>query len=106
MKELPRFSARQWTHVDDDRLRTLAKAGASSRAIGVQMNRTEAARHQVQAGVGYSQRLWFSHDVTERGRRADPSQGHAGDPDHGRGVARLDASTLGRGEGAAAAITR
>jgi MOSC domain-containing protein YiiM len=42
MKE-GRFSARPWTHGDDDKLRKLAIAGASSRAIGVQMDRTEAA---------------------------------------------------------------
>jgi hypothetical protein len=28
-------------------------------------------------------RLWFSHDIAERGSRADPSQSHAGDPDDG-----------------------
>jgi hypothetical protein len=43
MKELPRFSGRPWTQDDDDKLRALAIAGASSRAIGVQMNRTELA---------------------------------------------------------------
>jgi hypothetical protein len=43
MKEPGRFSARPWTHADDDKLRKLAIAGASSRAIGVQMDRTEAA---------------------------------------------------------------
>jgi hypothetical protein len=25
--------------------------------------------------------LWFSNDIAERGGRADPSQGQAGDPD-------------------------
>ena len=43
MMDLRRFSARPWTQADDDKLRALAVAGASSRAIGVQMNRTEAA---------------------------------------------------------------
>jgi hypothetical protein len=43
MRDLRRFSARPWTQADDDKLRALAVAGASSRAIGVQMNRTEAA---------------------------------------------------------------
>jgi hypothetical protein len=42
MRDLRRFSARPWTQADD-KLRALAVAGASSRAIGVQMNRTEAA---------------------------------------------------------------
>jgi hypothetical protein len=35
MKELRRFSARPWTQAEDDQLRSLAIAGASSRAIGV-----------------------------------------------------------------------
>jgi len=43
MKELGRFSARPWTEAVDDRLRALALTGASSRAIGVQMDRTETA---------------------------------------------------------------
>jgi putative SOS response-associated peptidase YedK len=29
---------------------------------------------------GTASGLWFSHDIAERGGRADPSQGHAGDP--------------------------
>ena len=43
MKEPGRFSARPWTQTDDDKLRALAMAGASSRAIGVQMDRTDTA---------------------------------------------------------------
>ena len=43
MKELRRFSARPWTEADDDKLRALALTGASSRAIGMQMDRTEVA---------------------------------------------------------------
>ena len=43
MKELRRFSARAWTQADDDKLRVLAVAGASSGSIGVQLNRTEIA---------------------------------------------------------------
>jgi hypothetical protein len=43
VKELRRFSARPWTQADDDNLRALALTGASSRSIGVRMNRTEAA---------------------------------------------------------------
>jgi hypothetical protein len=39
MKELRRFSARAWTPADEDKLRELAIAGASARAIGVQINR-------------------------------------------------------------------
>jgi hypothetical protein len=43
MKERRRFSARPWTQAEDDELRVLANAGASSRAIGMKMNRTEIA---------------------------------------------------------------
>jgi hypothetical protein len=43
MKELRRLSTRPWPQSGDDKLRALAIAGASSRAIGIQMNRTEAA---------------------------------------------------------------
>jgi hypothetical protein len=43
MKELRRFSARAWTPADEDKLRELAIAGASARAIGLQINRTTAA---------------------------------------------------------------
>jgi hypothetical protein len=43
MKELRRFSARPWSKSDDDKLRALAIAGATSRAIGAQMDRTEMA---------------------------------------------------------------
>lgn len=41
--EQRRFSARPWTQTDDNKLRALALTGASSRLIGVQMNRTETA---------------------------------------------------------------
>ena len=34
-------------------------------------------------------------DIAERGGRADPSQGDAGDPDHRRGARRVDARTVG-----------
>ena len=37
----------------------------------------------------------FSHDIAERGGRADPSQGHAGDPDHRRRTGRVDARAVG-----------
>jgi hypothetical protein len=39
--------------------------------------------------------LRFPDDVAERGGRADPSQSHVGDPDHGRRARRLDARPLG-----------
>jgi hypothetical protein len=38
-----RSSSRPWTPTDDDRLRALAITGASSKAIGVQMDRTQIA---------------------------------------------------------------
>jgi hypothetical protein len=42
-------------------------------------------------------------DGAERDRRADPSEGHTGDPNNRRRARRLDAGTVGRGKGAAAA---
>jgi hypothetical protein len=36
-----RSSARPWTPTDDDRLRALAIAGASSKAIGMELDRTQ-----------------------------------------------------------------
>jgi hypothetical protein len=42
----------------------------------------------------------------ERDRRADPSESDAGDPDDGRGMRRLDARAMGRGESAPAAVVR
>ena len=35
--------SRPWTQAEDDKLRRLALTGLSSRAIGIQMNRTETA---------------------------------------------------------------
>ena len=61
-------------------------------------------RDQVEAGAGAASGLWIPDDVAERGGRADPPQGHAGDPDHRRGARRVDAGTVGRGQGVAAAI--
>jgi hypothetical protein len=43
MKESGRFASRPWTQADDDELRTLALKGMDTRAIGVQMDRTEIA---------------------------------------------------------------
>jgi hypothetical protein len=43
VKEIRRFSKRQWTQSDDDKLRTLVIAGASLRVIGAQLNRTATA---------------------------------------------------------------
>ena len=46
----------------------------------------------------------FSDHRTERGGRADPSQGDAGDPDDRRRARCVDARAVGRGQGIAAAI--
>ena len=62
--------------------------------------------HQVQADTRTAQRLRLPDDVAERGGRADPPQGHAGDPDHRRGARRLDARAVGRSEGIAATPAR
>lgn len=43
MTEPAHFNSRSWTQADDDKLRTLAPTGLSSRAIGIRMNRTETA---------------------------------------------------------------
>jgi hypothetical protein len=43
MTELGRFAARPWTQADDDKLRALALAGASTRAIAQQLDRTITA---------------------------------------------------------------
>jgi putative SOS response-associated peptidase YedK len=40
------------------------------------------SRHQIEAGARTASGLWLSDDGAERHRRADPSEGHAGDPDH------------------------
>jgi hypothetical protein len=40
-----------------------------------------------------------SHDRAKRGGRADPSQGHAGDPDDRRGARRVGAGRQGRYSG-------
>jgi hypothetical protein len=37
------FASRPWTQAEDLKLRRLALTGLSSRAIGIQMNRTETA---------------------------------------------------------------
>ena len=46
------------------------------------------------------------HDGAERDRRADPCEGHTGDPNNRRRARRLDAGTVGRGKGAAAALPK
>jgi hypothetical protein len=61
-------------------------------------------RHQVKADSRPSPGLRLPDDGTERDRRADPSQGHAGDSDNARGMRRLDARAVGRGEIVAATI--
>jgi hypothetical protein len=56
-----------------------------------------------EADAGAASGVQLSDDGTERCRRADPSQGYTGDPRHRRGAGRLDARTVGRGQGIAAA---
>jgi hypothetical protein len=43
MTEPAHFDSRPWTQADDEKLRKLALAGFSSRAIGIRMNQTEIA---------------------------------------------------------------
>jgi len=40
-------------------------------------------------------RIWLPDDSTERSGRADPPEGHAGDPNDRRGVRRVNACALG-----------
>jgi hypothetical protein len=53
---------------------------------------------QVQAGSWSAPCLRVSDDGAECDRRADPSEGDAGDPDYRGGARRLDAGAVGRGE--------
>jgi hypothetical protein len=48
--------------------------------------------------------LRLPNDVAECRRRADPSKGDAGDHDDRGRTGRLDARTVGRGEGAATGV--
>jgi hypothetical protein len=59
--------------------------------------------YQVHADTGTAQCLRLPDDIAERGGRADPPEGDASDPNHQRRARRLDARTVGRGQGAAAA---
>jgi hypothetical protein len=45
ISEPANFDSRPWTRADDDKLRRLALAGLSVRAIGIRMSRTETAVH-------------------------------------------------------------
>jgi hypothetical protein len=45
MTEREHFASRPWTQAEDENLRRLALTGLSSRAIGIQLNRTESAVH-------------------------------------------------------------
>jgi len=45
--------------------------------------------------VGNLPRLWVLDNDAERDRRADPSEGDACDPDHGRRARCLDARAMG-----------
>ena len=51
--------------------------------------------HQVKAGPRSASRLWVLDDVAECRRRADPSEGDAGDLDDGRRARRLGARAMG-----------
>ena len=70
---------------------------------GIWTDLQRRSRYQVQAGAGTASGLRLPDDGAERRRRADPSEGDAGDLDHRRGARCLDARALGRGQGAATA---
>ena len=76
-----------WFALDDDR---------PLFAFGGHLDRVQRrARHKVEAHPRPAPGLRLPDDGAERRRRADPSQGYAGDPDDRRGTRRLDASALG-----------
>lgn len=51
--------------------------------------------HQVEADHRTTLGLWLPYDRSERCCEADPSEGHAGAPDDGRGARCLDARAVG-----------
>ena len=51
--------------------------------------------NQVEADPWAASRVRFPDDCAERSGRADPSQGHAGDPDHRRAAGRMEARAVG-----------
>jgi ketosteroid isomerase-like protein len=74
--------------VEGDRVVSLGTYAGVNKATGKAMRAVEA---DPRAALS----LRFSHDGTERSGRADPPEGHAGDPDDGGGARRLDARALG-----------
>ena len=52
-------------------------------------------RDQVEAGAGAASGLRLPDDIAERGGRADPSEGNAGDPDDRREARRVDTRIVG-----------
>ena len=62
-----------WFALNDDRPLTCLR-GHLDRVQG-------RSRHEVEADPRPASGLRLSDDIAERGRRADPSEGHAGDPD-------------------------
>ena len=83
---------------DEEKGRGVVRAQRGSAAIRLRRNLDGVSRgpwHQVQADTGAASGLWLLDDLAERGGRADPSQGNAGDPDDGRGARRLDARAVG-----------
>jgi putative SOS response-associated peptidase YedK len=63
------------------------------------------SRDEVEADPWPASGLRLLDDRAERGRGTHPPEGDAGDLDHRRAARCLDARALGRGEGAAAAVT-
>jgi hypothetical protein len=83
---------------DEEERRRLVRARGKPAAVLLRrhLDRVQGRpRHQVEADPGPSPRLRVPHNIAERRRRADPLEGHAGDPDHRGGARRLDARSVG-----------
>jgi hypothetical protein len=65
------FASRPWTQAEDDKLQRLALTGLSSRAIGIQMNRTETAvrsrARQMQVILGKNQTETIADGLKAKG---------------------------------------
>ena len=83
---------------DEEKGRGLVRAQRRSAAdlLRRHLDRVQGRpRHEIETDPGPPPRLRLPDDLAERGGRADPPEGHAGDPDDRRGARRLDARAMG-----------
>ena len=66
---------------DQEKGRGLVRAQPGPTAVRFRGHLDDIPRYQVQAGAGAASGLRLPDDITKRGDRADPSEGHAGDSD-------------------------